>query len=49
MKSWRIRLAGDVGSIGGIKMHTKFCMGNLKVKYHLEDQNVGESIILKWI
>jgi hypothetical protein len=30
-------------------MHTGFWWGNLRVRYHLEDTGIDESIILTWI
>jgi hypothetical protein len=47
IKSRRMRSTGHVARRGENRMHTKFCLGNLKEIYHLEDLGVDGSIILK--
>jgi len=31
-----------------MKVHAKFCLGNLKERYHLVDLGVDGRIMLKW-
>jgi hypothetical protein len=38
---------GHVASFGD--MHKKFCLESLKGRDHLEDQDIGDIIIPKWI
>jgi dihydrofolate reductase len=49
LTSKRVRLAGHVACIGGMRTVYKFLSENLKERDHLEHLSVDRNIILKWI
>jgi hypothetical protein len=49
IKSRKMRWAGHVARIGGIRNALTVLLENLKRKHHFEDQDADLKIILKWM
>jgi hypothetical protein len=49
IESRRISWAGHVVCMGRSGMHTGICQESQKERDHFEDQDIGRTIILKWI
>jgi hypothetical protein len=49
IKARRMRWAGHVAHMGGLGVHTTFCLGGMKGGDHWEDLGINGRITLRWI